>query len=196
MGLISGVISLISFVYTRYDIITAPDSMLKSMNLSQFCSTYLAIIPILGLLVYFILMLKNKKNNSVSKSVLIGVWVLNIIIYLIPISETSKSAPLIINIISLVPLLLYVLILVYLIKVLYVPKIPYNRIIILVIFGILDVYCICSLIYSFQYYVNLPKSDALVRFYIENFVIYTGKIVSDVLLAIYLYKLSLEDKTI
>lgn len=43
---------------------------------------------------------------------------------------------------------------------------------------------------------NLPKNDVLIRFYIENFIIYTGKIISDVLLAIYLYNLSSEDKTI
>lgn len=59
---------------------------------------------------------------------------LNIIICLvIPTSEASKNAPFIINIIDLVLLLLYILILVYLIKVLYVPEMPYNRIIILVI---------------------------------------------------------------
>ena len=107
---------------------------IKYMNLIRKMQ-YVAIIPIILLIAYFLIVLLKKKNTSLTKVLLIEVTIINSIICIL-----SRS--------GLISIIFNILLFVYLIKVWFMPKIPLDNKAIIIAFVLMILASVFTNIYN------------------------------------------------
>lgn len=136
LGFISSLTLLLSYLVGKYMLFTEEYywKNIKYMNLI-YKMQYVAIIPIILLIAYFLIVLLKKKNTSLTKVLLIEVTIINSIICIL-----SRS--------GLISIIFNILLFVYLIKVWFMPKIPLDNKAIIIAFVLMILASVFTNIYN------------------------------------------------
>ena len=137
LGFVASLILLTAYMFSSYRIYT--QEYLKYMDVG-YKLNYIAIIPIILLIIHFSIVIIKKKNTILTKVLLITVVIMNILIGSVQVRVTNWS-----NIISVI---FNVLLLAYLIKVWFVSRIPLNNKAIIVAFEIVVAISVIGNIYA------------------------------------------------
>ena len=146
-GFISSVLLLIAYFISNYKFYTTEYlNTLKYMDIS-YIMNYIAIIPIIILVIHFVVVLIKKENNNLTKILLLAYEVLHICI--------SLFAG--ISIGNFINVALHIILLLYLINVFYVKKMPINNKVVICVFAIIVIWSIVGNIYLVVRYFDLIK---------------------------------------